>query len=92
MRWTGRRRGADADTRCGGGRGGAQQYQSHDPSREAIELAYEAILGQDMKARQKYGFRPPTTGRKTDLAGDELVGLPAPCPGPVPVPAPLRCP
>ncbi len=63
--------------------GGAQQYQSHDPSREAIELAYEAILGQDMKARQKYGFRPPTTGRKSDLAGDELVGPSASRPAPL---------
>ncbi len=58
------------DTACGGGLG-VQQYKAHEPSREAIELAYEAILGQDMKARQKYGFRPPSTGRKTDLQGDE---------------------
>lgn len=48
-----------------------EQYQGHEPSREAIELAYEAIIDQDFKARRKYGFQPPSTGRKTDLRGDE---------------------
>jgi len=45
----------------------SQTYKSHERSREAIEFAYEAILKQDMKRRQKYGFKPPKLGRKTDL-------------------------
>ena len=44
----------------------AQAYKRHERSREAIELAYEAILSQDMKKRQKYGFKPPKLGRRTD--------------------------
>lgn len=49
----------------------AEQYQGHEPSREAIELAYEAIMEQDLKDRRKYGFQPPSSGRKSDLRGDE---------------------
>ncbi len=52
---------------------GAQTYRAHEASREAIELAFDAILQEKMKARAKYGFRPPRTGRKTDAAGDDLV-------------------
>lgn len=50
----------------------AQAYKRHERSREAIEMAYESILNQDMKKRQKYGFKPPKLGRKTDAqAGPE---------------------
>lgn len=51
----------------------AQQYKAHERSRESIELAFDAILQKKYKLRHKYGFRPPVTGRKTDLAGDEEV-------------------
>jgi hypothetical protein len=52
-----------------------QTYKAHERSREAIELAYEAILKQDMKRRQKYGFKPPKLGRKTDLEADVVCDL-----------------
>ncbi|KAK9817257.1 hypothetical protein WJX72_011944 [[Myrmecia] bisecta] len=48
------------------------QYKAHGPSREAIEMAFDSILGDKMKVRHKYGFKPPRTGRKTDAAGDAL--------------------
>jgi hypothetical protein len=51
----------------------AQQYKAHERSRESIELAFDAILQKKYKLRHKYGFRPPVTGRKTDLAADEEV-------------------
>lgn len=50
-----------------------QQYKAHERSRESIELAFDAILQKKYKLRNKYGFRPPSTGRKTDIAGDEEV-------------------
>ncbi len=51
----------------------AQQYKQHERSRESIELAFDSILQKKYKLRHKYGFRPPATGRKTDLAADEEV-------------------
>ena len=51
-----------------------QQYKQHERSREAIEGAFDTILQKKYKLRHKYGFRPPVTGRKSDLAGDEEVG------------------
>lgn len=50
--------------------GFAQTYKRHERSRESIEAAYENILVLDMKKRQKYGFQPPKTGRRTDVQGD----------------------
>lgn len=38
-------------------------------------MAFDTILQKKYKLRHKYGFRPPVTGRKTDLAGDEEVPL-----------------
>ena len=55
----------------------SQTYKAHERSREAIEFAYEAILKQDMKRRQKYGFKPPKLGRKTDLDADVVSTQPA---------------
>ena len=49
-----------------------QEYKAHERSREAIELAYEEILKHNMHARHKYGLKPPRTGRKTDMAADEV--------------------
>lgn len=49
-----------------------QEYKEHERSREAIELAFDAILQQKMKTRHKYGFRPPRSGRKTDVAGNAV--------------------
>ena len=46
------------------------QYRTHDPSREAIELAFDDILHQTMKARHKFGFKPPQRGKRSDAAGD----------------------
>ena len=51
-----------------------QEYENHEPSRESIELAFDSILQQKFKLRNKYGFRPPSLGRKTDLEADEEVG------------------
>jgi hypothetical protein len=50
-----------------------QQYRAHAPSREAIDMAHDAILREKYKLRHKYGFRPPKTGRKTDLDAEALV-------------------
>lgn len=47
-----------------------EQYRAHEPSREAIELAFEDVLQQSMKSRHRDGFRPPQRGRRTDAAGD----------------------
>lgn len=33
-------------------------------------MAFDAVLNHKMKSRQKYGFRPPKTGRKTDVDGE----------------------
>lgn len=48
-----------------------EQYKQHEPSREAIELAFDTVLQAKMKMRHKYGFKPPKTGRRTDISGDE---------------------
>ncbi|KAF5832701.1 hypothetical protein DUNSADRAFT_11345 [Dunaliella salina] len=47
-----------------------EQYRWHEPSRESIELAFEAILKETYKARRRFGFRPPRTGRREDIIGD----------------------
>jgi hypothetical protein len=47
-----------------------EQYKEHDPSRESIELAFDSILQSSIKFRNKYGFRPPKTGRRSDVSGD----------------------
>lgn len=44
-------------------------HKFHAPSREAIELALDAILQESMKHRSKTGFQPPQQGRKTDVRG-----------------------
>jgi ATP-dependent HslUV protease ATP-binding subunit HslU len=36
-----------------------QTYKRHERSREAVELAFDAILKEKMKERQALGFRPP---------------------------------
>ncbi len=38
-------------------------------------MAFDDILQKKYKLRNKYGFRPPSTGRKTDVEGDEEVGM-----------------
>ena len=50
-----------------------QEYKAHDRSREAIEMALDEILKQKMKIRHKYGFKPPKSGRRTDVQGDPTV-------------------
>lgn len=50
-----------------------QQYKWHAESRESIELAYDAVLQEAYKRRNKFGFRPPKTGRRTDAQGDPEV-------------------
>lgn len=47
-----------------------EQYRAHEPSREAIELAFDDILQQTMKSRNRFGFRPPQRGRRGDAAGE----------------------
>ena len=36
-------------------------------------MAFDAILKQKMKVRHKYGFKPPKSGRRTDVEGDVTV-------------------
>lgn len=50
-----------------------QEYKAHDKSRESIEMALDEILKQKMKIRHKYGFKPPKSGRRTDVEGDPTV-------------------
>jgi ATP-dependent HslUV protease ATP-binding subunit HslU len=50
-----------------------QTYKRHERSREAIELAYDAILQEKMKVRHRLGFQPPQRGRRRDAQGDALV-------------------
>lgn len=47
-----------------------EQYNRHEPSRESIELALDAILQEKMKVRHREGFRPPTRGRRGEAQGD----------------------
>jgi hypothetical protein len=47
-----------------------EQYKGHEPSRESIELAFDSILQSSIKFRHKYGFKPPKTGRRSDVSGD----------------------
>lgn len=47
-----------------------EQYRWHAESRESIELAYDTLLQEHFKRRNKYGFRPPKTGRRSDVEGD----------------------
>ena len=37
-----------------------------------MELAFDAILKEKMRLRHKLGFRPPRSGRKSDVTGDAL--------------------
>lgn len=53
----------------------AQTYRGHEESREAIEMAFDTVLTDKMKSRQKYGFQPPKTGRKTDLKAERKESL-----------------
>ena len=52
-----------------------QEYKAHDRSRESIEMALDEILKQKMKIRHKYGFKPPKSGRRSDVEGDPTVRL-----------------
>lgn len=47
-----------------------EEFKAHGRSREAIEMAFDAILKQKMKVRHKYGFKPPKSGRRSDVEGD----------------------
>lgn len=50
-----------------------QTYKDHADSREAIEGAFDRILKEDWKDRQKYGFRPPRTNKKGDKDAEPVV-------------------
>lgn len=52
-----------------------EQYSWHEPSKEAIELAFDDIIQEKLRSRHKHGFRPPKTGRKTDMRADTRVSL-----------------
>jgi ATP-dependent HslUV protease ATP-binding subunit HslU len=49
-----------------------EAYKHHEASREKIEWAFEKILKASFKNREKFGFQPPKTGRKTDVRGAQL--------------------
>ena len=38
-------------------------------------MAFDAILKQKMKVRHKYGFKPPKTGRRSDVEGEATVSV-----------------
>jgi hypothetical protein len=40
----------------------SERYRLHAPSREAIELAFDALLQEHLQDRSRFGFRPPATG------------------------------
>lgn len=73
----------------------AQQFAAHAPSVEAVEQAYEVILKENMKYRKKFGFQPPSMGRKTDMRAQKVSSHAArgararapPSPPPPPFPA-----
>ena len=50
-----------------------QEFKGHGRSREAVEMAFDEILKQKMKVRHKYGFKPPKSGKRTDVEGDPTV-------------------
>lgn len=52
-----------------------EQYKWHEPSREAIELAFDDIMQEKLKDRHRLGFRPPKTGRRTDVLGEKRIGV-----------------
>eukprot|EP00775_Hariotina_reticulata_P004379 gene4380-4631_t len=52
-----------------------EQYKWHEPSREAIELAFDALLQKHLHGRFKFGFRPPSTGRRSDVVGERRFTL-----------------
>ncbi|EFJ50719.1 hypothetical protein VOLCADRAFT_120588 [Volvox carteri f. nagariensis] len=45
-------------------------YKWHEPSREAVELAFDTVIQEKLKSRHKYGFRPIRTGRRGDIIGE----------------------
>ncbi|KAL6762358.1 hypothetical protein V8C86DRAFT_2520626 [Haematococcus lacustris] len=46
-----------------------EDYRWHEPSREAIELAFESILKEKYRVRQKLGFQPPRSGKRGEAVG-----------------------
>lgn len=44
-------------------------YRWHEPSREAIELAFDSIIQEKLKVRHKFGFQPIRLGRRGDVFG-----------------------
>jgi len=50
-----------------------EQFAAHAPSVEAVEQAYEVILKENMKYRKKFGFQPPSMGRKTDMRAQKRI-------------------
>ncbi|KXZ56005.1 hypothetical protein GPECTOR_2g1557 [Gonium pectorale] len=44
-------------------------YKWHEPSREAIELAFDSIIKEKMKDRHKYGFQPIRMGGRGGVLG-----------------------
>eukprot|EP00210_Caulerpa_lentillifera_P007570 g7230.t1 len=47
-----------------------ETYRHHDPSREAIELAFDAVLEEHIQKRKKYGFQPAKLGQKNKDMSD----------------------
>jgi len=47
-----------------------EQYRWHEPSRESIELAFDSILNERYKTRNKLGFRPVRLGRRGQVLND----------------------
>jgi len=54
----------------------SERHRGHAPSREAVERAFDALLQEHLQGRARHGFRPPSTGRRTDARG--AAGKPAP--------------
>lgn len=45
-------------------------YRWHEPSREAIELAFDTIVQEKLKVRHKLGFQPIRMGRRGGVIGE----------------------
>eukprot|EP00877_Chromochloris_zofingiensis_P009418 jgi/Chrzof1/472/Cz01g17020.t1 len=52
-----------------------EQYKLHEPSKDAIELAFDTVLQEKLKRRHKFGFKPPKTGSRKDVVGEERISL-----------------
>ncbi|PNH09625.1 hypothetical protein TSOC_003733 [Tetrabaena socialis] len=49
-------------------------YRWHEPSREAIELAFDTVIKEKLSSRHKFGFQPIRMGRRGDVMAAARAG------------------